>query len=187
MKVLLENMAALFLGAFLVQNLILNSALGLAQIPGGRHRLIEMAKRGFWIVAFAVAFNILTFLLDRFFLVPLKIEFLRLFLGMVVLACFYDLLERRLALPANNLVAAFLAIALLSREFQYNLLQAFFFALGSGSGIALVLLLLAGFEERFELADVPKRWEGVPILWISLGILGLAFLGFQGLLKGFNI
>lgn len=51
------------------------------------------------------------------------------------------------------------------------------FAYSLGCGLAL--LVMAGIRERLELADVPKPFQGVPILLISAGLLGLGLMGFR--------
>ena len=52
---------------------------------------------------------------------------------------------------------------------------------GGGAGFTLVLLLVAGIRERLELADMPRHMKGLPIAFITLGLLALAFLGFSGM------
>lgn len=46
-------------------------------------------------------------------------------------------------------------------------------------GCGLALLVMAGIQERLELANVPKPLQGVPILLISAGLLGLGLMGFR--------
>ena len=42
---------------------------------------------------------------------------------------------------------------------------------------------MASIRERLELADVPKSFQGLPIAFIVTGLIALAFLGFQDLLR----
>ena len=45
----------------------------------------------------------------------------------------------------------------------------------------LAILIFAGIREN--MSDVPKPLQGFPIALISAGLLALAFLGFNGLIK----
>ena len=56
-------------------------------------------------------------------------------------------------------------------------------ALGNGGGLGfwLVLQLLSDLLERIEQCDVPVAFRGMPVLLIAAGLMGLAFLGFNGL------
>jgi len=53
----------------------------------------------------------------------------------------------------------------------------------AGMGFMLALILMSAIRERLELADVPKPLQGVPVALISAGLMALAFMGFQNLVK----
>lgn len=63
----------------------------------------------------------------------------------------------------------------------------FFFALvhgfGAGIGFTLALILMAGIRERLVYADVPERLRGMPIAFITAGLMAIAFMGFTALVK----
>jgi electron transport complex protein RnfA len=42
---------------------------------------------------------------------------------------------------------------------------------------------MAGIRERLELSNIPKSFRGFPITLITAGLMSVAFLGFQGLIK----
>ena len=56
------------------------------------------------------------------------------------------------------------------------------FAIGSGLGFAVAIILMASLREKLAYADVPKPLEGIGIAFILAGMLSLAFLGFSGML-----
>ncbi len=64
-------------------------------------------------------------------------------------------------------------------SFIFAVVQGF----GAGVGFTLALVLMAGIRERLELADVPKPLQGMPIAFITAGLLAIAFMGFIGLVK----
>lgn len=57
------------------------------------------------------------------------------------------------------------------------------FAIGSGAGLALALVLMASIRESIELADVPAVAQGTALVLMIAGSLSLAFMGFAGLLS----
>jgi electron transport complex protein RnfA len=44
------------------------------------------------------------------------------------------------------------------------------------------MLLMSGVRERIARVDVPRPLQGVPIAFISTGLMAMAFLGFTGML-----
>ena len=57
-----------------------------------------------------------------------------------------------------------------------------FFGFGSGVGFSLAMIIMASIREKLELADVPKAFQGLPISFITTGLIALAFMGFSGLI-----
>ena len=98
-------------------------------------------------------------------------------------------------LPLITTNCAVLGVALLNIdgltikgvELGYGHPGSFLFAVvhgfGAGVGFTIALLLMAGIRERLELADVPKPLRGMPIAFITAGLMAIAFMGFIGLVK----
>ncbi|MBC2655931.1 NADH:quinone oxidoreductase [Pseudomonas sp. MSSRFD41] len=56
-------------------------------------------------------------------------------------------------------------------------------ALGAGLGFWLVLGWFSDLRQRVCNNDIPLPWQGLPLDLISAGLLALAFLGFNGMVK----
>ncbi|MCU7650607.1 Rnf-Nqr domain containing protein [Pseudomonas piscis] len=56
-------------------------------------------------------------------------------------------------------------------------------ALGAGLGFWLVLGLFSDLRQRVCNNDVPLPWRGLPLDLIGAGLLAVAFLGFNGMVK----
>ena len=54
---------------------------------------------------------------------------------------------------------------------------------GAGVGFLLAMMLMSGIRERLEVMPVPKALRGVPIALICTGMMALAFMGFQGMIR----
>ena len=56
-------------------------------------------------------------------------------------------------------------------------------AVGAGVGFLLAMMLRSGIRERLEVMPVPRALRGVPIALICTGMMALAFMGFQGMIR----
>jgi electron transport complex protein RnfA len=71
-------------------------------------------------------------------------------------------------------------VALLDSRHPYEPVNSLFFGLGSAIGFGIVILLISAIRERIAVADVPVRFQGMAILLITLGLMSMAFMGFNG-------
>lgn len=137
----------------------------------------------------------ITFFIYHFLLVPLDLVFLRTATFVLVIASLVQLIELFLKkniptlyralgiyLPLITTNCAILGITFLLIDYDYTLLQATVFAIGTAMGFGLALLLMAGMREQIDLAPVPDALKGSPIAFITASLTSLAFLGFAGLL-----
>ena len=92
----------------------------------------------------------------------------------------YNMWGIYLLLIATNCVV--LAVPLLNAESSFSFLKSVVYAVGSGLGFALAIVLMASLREKLRLADVPKPLEGLGIAFILAGMLALAFTGFSGMI-----
>ena len=69
------------------------------------------------------------------------------------------------------------------REFA-NIGEATSYALGSGVGWLLAIVGLAAIREKMEYSNVPKPLRGLGITFITVALMGIAFLAFSGLKIG---
>lgn len=53
------------------------------------------------------------------------------------------------------------------------------YSFSAGLGYGLVLVVMAGIRERLSLSPVPKPFQGIPIVLITVGLLALGFMGFR--------
>jgi Na+-translocating ferredoxin:NAD+ oxidoreductase subunit A len=92
--------------------------------------------------------------------------------------------ELGIYLPLITTNCAILALAIFQTNRSYTFVQGQVFALGSGLGLTLALVLMASIREKLRFADVPSVARGVALTLIVAGSLSLAFMGFAGLGSG---
>jgi len=89
-------------------------------------------------------------------------------------------------LPLITTNCAVLGVALLNTTDApqpLNVLEAAVQGFCAGLGFTLALLLMSGIRERLDYVNVPKPLRGAPITFICAGFMGLAFMGFSGMVK----
>jgi electron transport complex protein RnfA len=72
-------------------------------------------------------------------------------------------------------------VALLTVQENLNFLQSTMYGFGSSLGFTLVMIIFAGIRERLTVSQVPAAFSGIPIAFITAGLLSMAFMGFSGL------
>ena len=175
--------AALFISAVVINNFVLTKFLGLCIFFGISKNLSASAGMGVAVTAVMTMSSILAWLVYNFILAPLGLTFLTTIVFVILTASFVQLLELMgiyLLLIATNCIV--LAVPLLNVENSYSLLKSIVFAIGSGLGFALAIILMASLREKLAYANVPKPLEGIGIAFLLAGMLSLAFLGFSGMM-----
>ena len=134
------------------------------------------------------------YLLYRYVLLPLDLEYLRTIGFILIIAAsvqFTEIMVRRMSplldqvlgifIPLIATNCAVLGVALLNVQQSKGFVQSVFFGVGASLGFALVLVLFAALRERLAAADVPAPFRGPAIGMITAGLMSLAFMGFTGL------
>ena len=141
--------------------------------------------------------NVLATSITNFLLLPLGLQYLQTFIFvLLIIIVVYALMMWSMHGAANSRQAnlqEFLPIAginttiigclLLNQQQHYNILESAFFGLGTAIGFILILTMLTAINKRLKFANVPKSFQGLPIMLITLGLLSMAFLGFAGLAR----
>jgi electron transport complex protein RnfA len=181
------------LAAALVNNFVLVQFLGVCPALGASRRLegaIGMALSTGLVLTTASG---LSFLVERFLLQRFELQYLKLLAFVVVIGLslqLWELLIRRfspllsrllgLYLPLIASNCALLGVALLNSAASRSFVAALFYAAGAALGFGLALALLAGLRDRMRHSDVPLPFRGAAIVFVTAGILSLAFVGFAG-------
>ena len=185
----------LFMGAVIVNNFVLTRFLGLCIFFGVSKNLNASIGMGMAVTSVMTLSSMFAWVIYNFILLPNQLTFLTTAVFVVLIACFVQLLEIvikkfvptlynlwgiYLVLIATNCIV--LAVPLIIAESGYNFAKTVVFAIGSGAGFALAIILMASLREKLQYAAVPKSLEGLGIAFILAGLLSLAFFGFSGMI-----
>jgi electron transport complex protein RnfA len=188
-----ESFSQIFINASLVNNFVLAYFLGICPFLGVSGKIETASKMG-GAVTFVMLISSMCAYGIHAFLVAINAPFLQLISYIVVIASTVQLVEMfvkkmspalfkalGIFLPLITTNCAILGLALFQTNKGYDFLQSIVYALGAGAGFTLALVLIAGFREQLELAEVPKVIKGTVLTLMVAGILSLAFMGFSGL------
>jgi len=185
----------LFLSAVIVNNFVLTRFLGLCIFFGVSKNLNASVGMGMAVTSVMTLSSILAWVVYTYILAPFGLSFLTTVVFVLLIASFVQLLETiikkqapalynmwgiYLLLIATNCIV--LSVPLLNVESSFGFLKSLVFAVGSGAGFALAIVLMASLREKLRLADVPKALDGLGIAFILAGMLALSFLGFSGMI-----
>lgn len=191
----MQNLFELFVAAALINNFVFTRYLGLCIFFGVTKKMETSIGMSVTFTAVMVISSALSWVVFKVIMIPLHLTFLKIVIFIGIVAGFVqaaDIIMRKvspglyyklgiyLALITTNCII--LAVPLINAGENYNFIQSITFALGSGIGFALALIIMASIRERLELSDVPKAFQGLPISFIVTGLIALAFLGFSGLI-----
>lgn len=182
------------LTAALVQNFVFTRYLGLCVFFGVSRKRETAVGMGVTFTVVGLLSGLLSWLMDRFVLLPLSLSFLQIVVFIGIVACLVQMTDTILKKLHRTLHKKFgiyvvlittnciiLAVPLLNAMQEKGFWESLALALGSGLGFALALFLMSCAREKTDLAPVPKIFRGLPIAFILAGLFALAFLGFSGL------
>jgi len=193
---MLGAVVVLFAAVF-TDNILLARFLGMCSFLSVSRQVNTALGLGTAVVFVMTFTNLLNWLAYYFILVPLKIEFLRFVVFIIIVAAFVQFLEMvveryspvlyqnlGIFLPLITVNCAILGAALFMVIREYTLLEAVAFGLGGGLGWMLAIVSMAGIREKLSNSRIPLGLQGPGITLIIAGLMALAFIGFTGVLSG---
>jgi electron transport complex protein RnfA len=190
------DLMKIFLVALLVNNVVLMRFLALCSYVGMTSDVGQSVGMGFAVTFVTVLATAATWPLYHFVLVPLQLQFLQILVFILVIASLVQLVEFYLKknipglyasmgiyLPLITTNCAILAVTFENITYKYSFIQSIVYSVGMSVGYLLAMVLLAGIRDRIKTSPIPKFLQGTPILFIATALIGMAFMGFSGLIK----
>ncbi len=175
-----------------VQNFILVQFLGLCPFIGVSKNSESAIGMGMAVTFVTAIASVVCWAVYYFLLVPFALEYLKTIAFILVIASLVQLVEmviRKMSpslykalgiyLPLITTNCAVLGIAIINIDNAYNLLEAFFAGASAGLGFTMSIVLMSNIREKLEMTPVRKVFRGVPIAFISAGLMALAFMAFD--------
>ncbi|MCD8326603.1 MAG: electron transport complex protein RnfA [Lachnospiraceae bacterium] len=191
----MKEMLQIVLAAALVENVVLSQFLGLCPFLGVSKRVKTAASMGTAVILVITVSSAVTSLIYQYLLAANGLEFLETIVFILVIAALVQLVEMFLKksspslyqalgvyLPLITTNCAVLGVALTNVQENYNVLYSTLNGFGTAVGFTVAIVIMAGIREKLEYCDVPKAFQGTPIVLITAGLMAMAFIGFSGLL-----
>ncbi|MBR6002917.1 MAG: electron transport complex subunit RsxA [Bacteroidales bacterium] len=195
----------IIISAIFVNNIVLAQFLGICPFLGVSNKLSTATGMSGAVCFVITLATLVTYLVNKFLLVPLHIEFLQTIAFILVIAALVQMVEIVLKKTSPSLYSALgiflplittncavlgVALNVVTKQFTFggeahflNLGESLVYALATSLGYGLAMVIFAGIREHLSLSDVPKAFKGVPIALVTVGILAMAFMGFSGMVK----
>lgn len=196
----MEHYLSLFVKSIFIENLALSFFLGMCTFLAVSKKVKTAMGLGIAVVvvqAIAVPANnlVFTYVLKENALVQgMDLTFLGFITYIGVIAALVQILEMFLDRYVPSLYSAlgiFLPLITVNCAIfggvsfmvqrEYNFAESVIYGVGSGTGWALAIVLMAAIREKMKYSDVPPGLRGLGITFITAGLMALGFMSFSGI------
>ena len=191
----MRELLIIAVGAALVNNVVLSQFLGLCPFLGVSKKMSTAGGMGGAVIFVLTLSSLCTSLIYKFILIPTGMEYLQTIVFILVIAALVQLVEMFLKksipslykalgvyLPLITTNCAVLGVALTNVQKDYSILQGTVNGFATAVGFTLAIVLMAGLREKMEHNDVPKAFQGMPIVLLTAMLMSMAFFGFSGII-----
>lgn len=189
------NCILIAIGAALVNNVVLSQFLGLCPFLGVSKKTDTAAGMGTAVIFVIMIASAVTYGIYYAILTPFHLEYLQTIVFILVIAALVQLVEMILKkfikplyqalgvyLPLITTNCAVLGVAISNIDNGYNFSKSMFCSLGTSVGFLIAIVILAGIREKSENNNIPKAFQGTPIVLVAAGLMAIAFTGFTGII-----
>lgn len=181
--------------AALVNNVVLSQFLGLCPFLGVSKKTDTAAGMGAAVIFVILIASSVTYGIYYGILKPFNLEYLQTIVFILVIAALVQLVEMILKkyvkplyqalgvyLPLITTNCAVLGVAISNIDDGYTFGQSLANSLGTSAGFLIAIVILAGIREKSENNNIPKPFQGTPMVLIASGLMAIAFTGFTGII-----
>ena len=192
---------SLFVKSIFVDNMIFAYFLGMCSYLAVSKNVKTATGLGVAVIFVLLVTVPINYLLNKYVLGPdaliagVDLSFLSVIIFIAVIAAIVQIVEmvvERYApslysalgifLPLIAVNCAILGGALFMQQKEFaNVGESAVYALGSGIGWFLAIVALAAIREKLSYSNVPPALKGLGITFITVGLMGMAFMAFMGI------
>lgn len=191
----MKELLLIGIGSALVNNVVLSQFMGLCPFLGVSKKIDTALGMGGAVIFVLTLSSLVTSLIYQFILIPSNMEYLQTIVFILVIAALVQFVEMFLKktmpalyqslgvyLPLITTNCAVLGVALVNVQKSYNVIEGTVNGLATAIGFTISITLMAGIREKIEYNDIPKSFQGFPIVLLTAGLMAIAFFGFSGLI-----
>lgn len=190
-----RELLILLVGSSLVSNVVLSQFLGLCPFLGVSKKIKTAAGMGGAVIFVITLASAVTGLIYKYVLQAFGVEYLQTIVFILVIAALVQFVEMFLRkvipslyealgvyLPLITTNCAVLGVAITNVQKEYGIFTGIVNGFATAVGFTIAIVILAGIREKMEYNDIPKSFQGMPIVLLTAGLMAIAFCGFSGLL-----
>lgn len=191
----MKELLIIAIGSALVNNVVLSQFLGLCPFLGVSKKVKTAAGMGTAVIFVITLASFVAAIIYEYVLVRFDITYLKTIVFILVIAALVQFVEMFLKkfmvslyeslgvyLPLITTNCAVLGIALVNVQKSYSILTSVVNGFATAVGFTIAIVILAGIREKIEYNDIPRPFQGMPIVLVTAGLMAIAFCGFSGLL-----
>ena len=191
----ISELLIIAIGSAFVSNVVLSQFYGLCPFLGVSRQLKTAGGMGVAVIFVITLASLVSSLIYSFLLKPFDLDYLKTIVFILVIAALVQFVEMFLKkniptlyeslgvyLPLITTNCAVLGTALTNVQEEYNVLYAVVNGFATAAGFAVAICILAGIREKMRYNNIPKPFQGMPIVLVTAGLMAIAFCGFSGLL-----
>lgn len=192
---MIAKLLIIAIGSAFVNNVVLSQFLGLCPFLGVSKKVETAAGMGSAVIFVITLASAVAGVIYKYILTPLDITYLQTIVFILVIAALVQFVEMFLKkampslyealgvyLPLITTNCAVLGVALTNVQKSYGIVEGVVNGIATSVGFTISIVILAGLREKMEYNNVPKAFQGMPIVLLSAGLMAIAFCGFSGLL-----
>lgn len=191
----IKELLVIAVGSALVSNVVLSQFYGLCPFLGVSKQLKTASGMGIAVIFVITLASLVAGVIYEGILVPFELEYLQTIVFILVIAALVQFVEMFLKkkipalynslgvfLPLITTNCAVLGTALTNVQKEYSILYGVVNGFATAAGFAISICILAGIREKIRFNNIPKAFQGMPIVLVTAGLMAIAFCGFAGLL-----
>ncbi len=191
----MKELLIIAVGSALVNNVVLSQFLGLCPFLGVSKKMNTAAGMGTAVIFVITLASAVTGAIYQYLLKPFDVTYLQTIVFILIIAALVQFVEMVLKkylpplykslgvyLPLITTNCAVLGVALNNVKKSYDIGTGVVNGFATALGFTIAIVIMAGLRERMEYNDVPKPFQGTPIVLVTAGLMAIAFFGFSGLL-----
>lgn len=191
----IKELTVILISSSLVSNVVLSQFLGLCPFLGVSRKVKTAAGMGGAVIFVITLASFVAGVINQFVLIRFDVQYLDTIVFILVIAALVQFVEMFLRkampalyealgvyLPLITTNCAVLGVAINNEQAEYGILTGTVNGFATAAGFTISIVILAGIREKIEYNDIPKAFQGMPVVLLTAGLMAIAFVGFSGLL-----
>ena len=183
----LAKIMLMLINAALINNVVVTYFFGSELAVALKGDIKGSFKLGVSVSVMTITAALVAYVLNSLVLIPLNAQYMQLVCYILIVAALLPVIKKVIKYDNEDFYTSVAinsaVIGLLFLNTEATFLDTILNTVFSSVGFITIMTLMAAVSQRLEDSNVFKGFKGVAISLVSLGLVALAFTGFNGLIK----